>query len=200
MTLPNSLSLFLLLLLPSLPLPLPSLPISNRRRRSSSVKGSRISLSYLYPLRQGSHFGPTTLGSSRATRSVQNYPSRLADASSDQVGEKQPLKFPVTRSTESAVGLLAERERGASEKTRGWGERGEIKSSRVRGKDRKRRRRASGERYPADEPAMKPRRTRCLFLQSMEGYIHGLMAVYHARLLRSLSCVLAAHTGGTERG
>lgn len=41
---------------------------------------------------------------------------------------------------------------------------------------------------------MKPRRTRCLFLQSMEGYIHGLMAVYHARLLRSLSCVLGAHT------
>lgn len=26
----------------------------------------------------------------------------------------------------------------------------------------------------------------------MEGYIHGLMAVYHARLLRSLSCVLGA--------
>lgn len=47
-------------------------------------------------------------------------------------------------------------------------------------------------RYPADEQAMKPRRTRCLFLQSMEGYIHGLMAVYHARLLRSLSCVLGA--------
>lgn len=50
-------------------------------------------------------------------------------------------------------------------------------------------------RYPADEPAMKPRRTRCLFLQSMEGYIRGLMAVYHARLLRSpflrFSC---AHT------
>jgi len=28
----------------------------------------------------------------------------------------------------------------------------------------------------------------------MEGYIHGLMAVYHARLLRSLSCILGAHT------
>jgi len=45
---------------------------------------------------------------------------------------------------------------------------------------------------------MKPRRTRCLFLQSMEGYIHGLMAVYHARLLRSLSCVLGAHTSERE--
>lgn len=54
-------------------------------------------------------------------------------------------------------------------------------------------------RYPADEPAMKPRRTRCLFLQSMEGYIHGLMAVYHARLLRSLSCVLGVHTRERER-
>lgn len=90
----------------------------------------------------------------------------------------------------------------------GRGRRGEIKSSRARGKDRKGRRsgkgrgreeegrrRWRGRRYPADEPAMKPRRTRCLFLQSMEGYIRGLMAVYHARLLRSpLSCVLAAHT------
>lgn len=54
-------------------------------------------------------------------------------------------------------------------------------------------------RYPADEPAMKPRRTRCLFLQSMEGYIHGLMAVYHARLLRSLSCVLGAHMREREQ-
>lgn len=33
----------------------------------------------------------------------------------------------------------------------------------------------------------------------MEGYIHGLMAVYHARLLRSLSCVLGAHTREKER-
>jgi len=32
----------------------------------------------------------------------------------------------------------------------------------------------------------------------MEGYIHGLMAVYHARLLRSLSCVLGAHTSERE--
>lgn len=33
----------------------------------------------------------------------------------------------------------------------------------------------------------------------MEGYIHGLMAVYHARLLRSLSCVLGAHTRERDR-
>lgn len=93
----------------------------------------------------------------------------------------------------------------------------EIKSSGARGKDRKgsedesrrgrqkrnRERARENERkgrYPADEPAMKPRRTRCLFLQSMEGYIHGLMAVYHARLLRSLSCVLGAHMREREQG
>lgn len=81
--------------------------------------------------------------------------------------------------------------------------RAEIKSSVVRGRDRKEREEADGEgkkagRYPADEPAMKPRRTRCLFLQSMEGYIHGLMAVYHARLLRSLSCVLGARAKERE--
>lgn len=33
----------------------------------------------------------------------------------------------------------------------------------------------------------------------MEGNIHGLMAVYHARLLRSLSCVLGAHMRERER-
>lgn len=81
--------------------------------------------------------------------------------------------------------------------------RAEIKSSVVRGRNRKEREEADGEgkkagRYPADEPAMKPRRTRCLFLQSMEGYIHGLMAVYHARLLRSLSCVLGARAKERE--
>lgn len=81
--------------------------------------------------------------------------------------------------------------------------RAEIKSSVVRGRDRKEREEADGEgkkagRYPADEPAMKPRRTRCLFLQSMEGYIHRLMAVYHARLLRSLSCVLGARARERE--
>lgn len=92
----------------------------------------------------------------------------------------------------------------------------EIKSSGARGRDRKgsedesrrgrqkrnRERARENERkgrYPADEPAMKPRRTRCLFLQSMEGYIHGLMAVYHARLLRSLSCVLGAHMREREQ-
>lgn len=92
----------------------------------------------------------------------------------------------------------------------------EIKSSGARGRDRKgsedqrRRGRQKRERerarenerkgrYPADEPAMKPRRTRCLFLQSMEGYIRGLMAVYHARLLRSLSCVLGAHMREREQ-
>lgn len=83
--------------------------------------------------------------------------------------------------------------------------RAEIKSSVVRGRDRKEREEADGERkkagrYPADEPAMKPRRTRCLFHQSMEGYIHGLMAVYHARLLRSLSCVLGARAREREAG
>jgi len=69
-------------------------------------------------------------------------------------------------------------------------------------KERERERGGKGKRagrYPADEPAMKPRRTRCLFLQSMEGYIHGLMAVYHARLLRSLSCVLGVHIRERER-
>lgn len=34
----------------------------------------------------------------------------------------------------------------------------------------------------------------------MEGYIHGLMAVYHARLLRSLSCVLGARASEIRRG
>lgn len=86
--------------------------------------------------------------------------------------------------------------------------RAEIKSSRMRGRDREEERedgrgkeekeRRQG-RYPADEPAMKPRRTRCLFLQSMEGYIRGLMALYHATLLRSLSCVLGVHTREREQ-
>lgn len=67
--------------------------------------------------------------------------------------------------------------------------RGSVKLREI---ERKREEGEEGARYPADEPAMKPRRTRCLFLQSMEGYIHGLMEAYHARLLRSLSCVLVS--------